>query len=81
MHERKYMIENNQLVKREGKKPVPHDEPLFIFRAKDRKALAILVAYGQIVDNLEQKAEVNKSVQDFRAFQEKNPELMGEPTP
>ena len=81
MHERKYMIKDGQIVKRIGEKPIPDDEPLFIFRAKDRKALAALVAYSMILDNLDQKAEVTKTIQDFRAFQEKNPDRMAEPRP
>jgi len=81
MHERKYKIANNILVKRIGEKPIPEDEPLFIFRAKDRKALAALVAYNMILDKLEQKAAVMKTINDFRAFAEKNPEQMVEPTP
>ena len=81
MHERKYTIQNNKLVKKSNLVPVPDDEPVFIFRAKDRKALAALVAYHVILDNLDQKAEVYKSINDFRAFQEMNPEKMAEPTP
>lgn len=81
MHERKYKIKDGQLVKRIGEKPIPDNEPLFILRAKDRKALSTLVAYNMILDNLEQKAEVTKSINDFREFQEKNPEKMQEPTP
>ena len=81
MHERKYKIKNNQLVKKSNEQPIPDDEPLFIFRAKDRKALAALCFYGEIIDNIEQKTEVTKSVQDFRRFQEMNPEKMAEPTP
>ena len=81
MYERKYTIKDNKLVKKSNLVPVPEDEPLFIFRAKDRKALAALVAYNGILDNLDQKAEVTKSINDFRAFQENNPEKMAEPTP
>lgn len=81
MYERKYAIKDGQLVKRSNEVPVPGDEPVFIFRAKDRKALAALVAYHSILDNLDQKAEVYKSINDFRAFQEMYPEKMGEPTP
>lgn len=81
MHERKYKILNGQLVKRLGEKPIPDNEPLFILRAKDRKALATLVAYNMILDNLDQKAEVTKSINDFRAFQEQNPEKIKEPSP
>jgi hypothetical protein len=81
MFERKYKILDGRLVKREGEIPVPEDEPLFIFRAKDRKALAVLVAYVMIVDNLEQKAAIQTCIADFRVFQEKHPDLMGEPEP
>lgn len=81
MHERKYEIRDNKLVKRGSGAPVPDDEPLFIFRAKDRKALAALVAYSMVLNNLDQKAAVQKAINDFRAFQEKYPERMAEPTP
>lgn len=81
MHERKYMIKDGRLVKRIGEKPVPDDEPLFIFRAKDSKALIGLIAYHISLNNLDQMAEVIKSIEDFRKWQEKNPEKMGEPTP
>lgn len=81
MHERKYKILDGHLVKRIGEIPVPVDEPLFILRAKDRKALPALLAYNMILDNLDQKFEVTKSINDFREFQEKNPEKMGEPSP
>ena len=81
MFERKYKIKDGALVKRIGEIPVPDNEPLFIFRAKDRKALSALVAYNMILDTLEQKESVTKSINDFRRFQEDNPELMGEPKP
>lgn len=79
--ERKYKIAGNQLVKKSNEQPIPEDEPLFIFRAKDRKALAALVAYNMILDNLDQKEAVMKSINDFRNFQEGHPELMSEPRP
>ncbi len=81
MNERKYKIKDGKIVKRDGEKPIPDNEPLFIFRAKDRKALAALVAYCMILDNLDQKAAVTKSINDFRDFQERNPELLKEPRP
>lgn len=81
MHERKYKIMDGKIVKKDTEVPIPGGEPVFIFRAKDRKALPALVAYNMILDNLDQKAEVTKSVNDFRRFQEDYPEKMGEPTP
>lgn len=79
--ERKYKIKEGNLVKRSNEIPIPEDEPVFIFRAKDIKALAALVAYSMVVDNLEQKESIQKSVEDFRRFQAENPDKMGEPTP
>ena len=81
MNERKYKIEDNRLVKRNSGAPIPLDEPVFIFRAKDRKALAALVAYNMILDNLGQKQSVTESIHDFRHFQEQYPEKMAEPMP
>ena len=81
MFERKYKILDGKLVKRDGEKPVPEDEPLFTLRAKDRKALPVLLAYNMILDDLEQKEEVTKVINDFRRFQELNPQKMGEPSP
>ena len=44
MYERKYKILDGKIVNRISGKEVPEDEPLFIFRAQDKKALAALVA-------------------------------------
>lgn len=82
MNERKYTInEEGKIIKKSNGIPIPDDEPLFIFRAKDRKALAAITAYAMILDNLDQREEVMKSVALFRKFQEDNPEKMGEPSP
>ncbi len=79
MNERKYKILDGKLVKRKGEIPVPDDEPLIIFRAQDRKALCVLVSYNMILNNLEHKAELTKTINDFREFQEQHPERMKEP--
>ena len=81
MNEMKYKIKDGKIVKRSNEVPIPDNEPLFIFRAKDRKALAALLAYNMILDNLEQKASVTKSINAFRDFSEKNLEQMKEPSP
>ena len=86
MFERKYKISmeepnKGKLVKKDTSMPIPDDEPLFILRAQDRKALPALLAYSFILDNLEQKMAVAECVNDFRLFQEKNPERMKEPDP
>jgi len=79
MIERKYKIQGDRLVKRNTEVPIPDDEPLFILRAQDRKALPALLAYLMILDNIDHKANVKKSVDDFRQFQFDHPERMKEP--
>ena len=81
MRERKYKIEEGRLVKKSDGVPIPDDEPCFILRAKDRKALATLLAYCMILDTLDQREAVMKCVDDFRQFQVDHPEEMHEPNP
>jgi len=81
MFERKYKIENGLLVKREDGVPVPDNEPLFILRAKDAKAMPVLLAYQAIVNTLEMKKAVAVCVEDFRKYAENNPEKISEPSP
>lgn len=79
MKERKYEIVNGILVKRATGVPVPEDVPLFIFLATDRKALAALLAYSLVCDNLEHRESVMKSVNDFKEFLRLNPDRVKEP--
>jgi len=79
MRERKYKIEFNRLVSRTTGEPLPEDEPLFILRAQDKNALATLMAYHMICNNLQHKAEVKKSIDDFKEFRDKFPERIKEP--
>jgi hypothetical protein len=83
MQEQKYRIDvldgTGRLVNKQTGVPIPDDEPVFIFRAKDKYALAILVGYQIVCANLEHKALINKSIQAFRDFANANPELMKEP--
>lgn len=79
MKERKYEIRDNKLVKRATGLPVPEDVPCFIFLAKDRKALAAILAYSLVIDEIEHRESVMKSVNDFREFLEKHPERVKEP--
>jgi len=79
MHERKYKIENNRLVRRHDGVPLPEDEPLFILRAQDKNALPVLLAYHIICENIEHQANVTKSIRDFQEFIRKHPDRMKEP--
>jgi len=79
MIERKYKIENNRLVKRSDGVPVPDDEPVFVLRAQDIKALPLLLAYHIICKDINHIAGIVKSIEDFTRFRDSHPERMGEP--
>ncbi len=81
MYELKYGIEGGRLVKKSDGVPVPEDEPVFILRAKDTKAIAALTAYSVLIERLEQKEMVRKSIMAFLKFAKENPDKMGEPEP
>ena len=79
MVERKYIIKDGKVVKRSDEVPIPDDEPLFILRAQDIKALPVLLAYLMIQNTLEMRTSVKESIEDFRRFAEKNPDRMKNP--
>jgi len=64
---------------RKTKRNIPDDEPIFIFRAKDRNALAVLRRYQDLCDDLNHRAVIGQRIDDFKKFEDDNPELMGEP--
>ena len=81
MHERKYKIDKDtgRLVRRADGVPVPEDMPLFILLAQDQNALPMIMAYHAICRDLNHKANVTKSIEDFDEFRKKNPDQMKEP--
>lgn len=79
MNERKYEIKDNQIIKRSNGVAIPDDEPLFIFRAQDKRAVGALLAYQSICNSMNHKASIQKSIDDFRAFENQFPERMKEP--
>ena len=81
MYERKYDIKDGKLVKRDTGIPLPDDEPLFVLRAQDKHALAILGAYHAFTENLQHKADVLLVIKDFQEFERKHPDRMKIPDP
>lgn len=63
--------------------PIPDDEPLMLFRARDRNALAMLEEYRRlcVLDNCTDfhMAGIQNRIQAFRAFAEQHPERMKQP--
>jgi hypothetical protein len=80
--EPKYTVSKQQhgrIVNRSTGEAIPDSEPVFILRAKDRKASAALRAYAMICDNPDHKAVIKSRLQDFEVFATAHPERMKEP--
>lgn len=77
--EPKYGIRNGQIVNRESGAPIPDDEPIFVFRAKDRLAVRILTGYFSAIEDPEHARAVAARLEDFKRFAKEHPERMKYP--
>lgn len=77
--EPKYDIIDGRIVNRKTGVPIPDNEPVMIFRAKDMHAVAALNAYHCIVPPGEHRMAVAKRIDDFVRFSWNNPGLMKAP--
>jgi len=75
----KYGIENNRLVNMATGEPIPAEEPVFLFRAKDLKAAGALRRYAELCENPEQARIVVGRAEQFEGFAKANPGRMKEP--
>lgn len=79
MQDPKYQFLHELVMNRHTGEIVPADEPVFIFRARDRHAAAALSFYASIVRDEEHRAAIAQRVKDFDAFATEHPERMKEP--
>lgn len=70
---------DGQLFSRASGDPIPDDEPVFIFRARDRRAVKALIGYLDDLPNGQHADAVEARIVDFRRYAEKHPERMKEP--
>lgn len=77
--DRKFKFENGRFVNRVSGEEIPDDEPVIIFRARDRHALPLLRAYVSMVDDEHHRAAVLDRIDEFRQFAREHPERMKEP--
>lgn len=66
--ERKYCILDGKIVNRATKVAIPDDEPIFIFRGKDAKAVCALVAYKEACTDPTHQLVIQNRIEDFRAY-------------
>lgn len=68
--ERKYCILEGKIVNRATKVAIPDNEPIFIFRGKDAKAVVALLAYKESCTDALHRRVIQDRVEDFQAFTE-----------
>ena len=77
--ESKYDIQDGRLVNRETGKEIPADEPVFVLRAKDFKAIATLQFYLGVCTKPDHRSAISDVIKRFKLFRKDNPDLMKEP--
>ncbi len=79
----KFHIEGDQIIKTSNGDPIPEDEPLMLFRARDKYALAAIAYYGELCRkggcNDFQMAGVENRIRAFIKWAEQNPAKLKEP--
>lgn len=76
--EPKYCIQGEQIVNRASGEAIPHDEPVFIFRARDKLAQAALHAYAMRCTGQHATAVLERAA-SFAQFALDHPERMKMP--
>jgi hypothetical protein len=78
-----HIDEQGRIVKTGNGVPISDDEPLILFRGRDRLALPLLESYRQLCQldgcNDFQLGQINELMEKFLAFAEAHPEVMKQP--
>jgi hypothetical protein len=67
--ERKYDAIDGKIVNRASGKPIPDNEPIIIFRAKDLKSNVALQAYLDVLEYEVHKQVIQERIVQFEEFQ------------
>lgn len=77
--DRKFAWVDGRFVNRVSGEPIPDDEPVIIFRARDWNALSVLNLYQALCDDPHHVEAVQDRINEFQAFKDEFPERMKEP--
>lgn len=77
--EPKYTVNGSAIVNRASGEAIPADEPVFIFRARDKWAAGVLGDYAAFVNDPVHRAAVGERFIQFGEWADAHPERMKEP--
>jgi hypothetical protein len=77
--DRKFKFENGQFINRVSGEPIPDDEPVILFRARDRYALDVLSFYLSLSKDEHHQQAIKDRIDEFYSYRASHPERMKEP--
>lgn len=77
--DRKFKFENGRFINRVSGEAIPDDEPVIIFRARDRHALNVLAYYLSLARDDHHQLAIMDRMDEFLQFRRDNHERMKEP--
>ncbi|HWT40096.1 MAG TPA: hypothetical protein VN081_02390 [Dongiaceae bacterium] len=77
--DRKFAFRNGQFVNRVSGEPIPNDEPIIIFRARDRHAEHVLREYLSMATDEHHREAIRDRMSEFAAYRAAHPERIKEP--
>lgn len=81
MNNRIFAVRYDKLVLKATNVVIPENEPVYVLRARDRKALStIRVDQSMFPPTSEHWKVIQNVIDDFTKFRQENPNLMGEPS-
>jgi hypothetical protein len=79
----KYSLDGEEIIKTATGEPIPHDEPVIVFRGRDKLLVQMLIAYRKLCleDNCTdyQMKAVSDQMLRFYEFSVRHPERMKQP--
>lgn len=78
--EPKYRAEGGHIHNRQTGEAIPDEEPIMIFRGKDRHAVLAIIHYASLLQDAEHREAVLERALDFTRFANQYPARMQEPT-
>lgn len=76
---KKYKAVDGMVVNRTTGKPIPDDEPLMLFRAKDKRTIKMLCGYISECEDKHHQLIGARRLVNFLQYQVDNPDLVSEP--
>jgi len=77
--DRKFKFEGGRFINRVSGEPIPDEEPVILFRARDKHALPVLMAYLDMVSDPHHRQAVMDRLDEFSAYRAAYPERLKEP--